>query len=123
MGRVRRRGIIRKGSSDDYKLTARIGPEGHSFGFRLEIDGEKNIPQCAVAGPLGEAVYLATSEHPETLIGKVATVAGLLYNVKRKGVPNSWYRLHVDRIETDEWILPADDKPAEAESEPLGLVG
>jgi hypothetical protein len=124
MGRVRRRGVIRKGSSDDYKLVAHLGPEGHVIGFRLEIDGDKNIPQCLVAGPLGEALFLAASGRPETLIGKVATVSGLLYNVRRPDKPGSWYRLHVDRIETDEWILPADEEPVLPEPPAdLELVG
>ena len=136
LGRVRRRGIIRKGSADGYKLDARIGPEGHVIGFKLEIDGDKNIPQCAVAGPLGEALFVASGGKPETLLGKVAAVAGILYNVKREGERYSWYRLHVDLIETDEWVLPAPaeeklpepppdvslpgERP-EAETVPLGL--
>jgi len=110
VGRVRRRGIVRKGSAEGYKLDAQLGPDGHAFGFKLEIDGEKNIPQCLVAGPLGESVYMAEAEHPERLLGKVATVAGILYQVKREGAPYSWYRLHVDLMETEDWILPA---PAE----------
>lgn len=107
MGRVRRRGIIRKGSAEEYKLVAREGPDGHALGFKLEINGDKNIPQCLVAGPLGEAVYIASAMEPLSLLGKVATVAGILYNVKREGAPYSWYRLHVDLMETDEWVLPA----------------
>jgi hypothetical protein len=124
IGRVRRRGIIRKGSAEDYKLVARQGPDGHVFGFRLEIDGDKNIPQCIVSGPLGEAAYLAVSMKPETLVGKVATVAGILYNVKRPDKPGSWYRLHVDLIETEEWILPApvEEKLPEPPSD-VALVG
>lgn len=111
-GRVRRRGIIRKGTSDDYKLTARPGPEGHGFGFRLEIDGDKAIPQCVLSGAIGEAVYQATGEQPESLIGTPATVAGILYHVRKPGRAGSWYRLYVDRIETTirglEVIFPAD---------------
>src|SRR6185369_947207 len=99
IGRVRRRGIIRNGSAESYKLDARIGPEGHAIGFRLEVGPEKHIPQCLVAGPLGELLYQATSEHPETLVGVPATVAGILYYVKDNR-DNSWYRLHVDRIDT-----------------------
>lgn len=138
IGRVRRRGIIRKGTSDDYKLTTRLGPDGHGFGFRLEIDGDKAIPQCVLAGPIGETVYQATGEQPETLIGTPATVAGILYHVRKPGRAGSWYRLHVDRIETTIRGLgvifpadpvtaphaPPDDVPllGDAESEPLGLV-
>ena len=134
MGRVSRRGMVRKGTAEGFKLEGRIGPEGHVIGFRLEVGAEKHIPQCIVDGPLGEALWLATSEKPETLAGKSATVAGLLYHVKTDR--GSWYRLHVDRFENADWILPADpDEPVlpappddielvgEAPSAPLGLVG
>ena len=129
LGRVRRNGMIRKGTSDRYKLAAHIGPEGHAIGFRLEVGPEKHIPQCIVDGPLGEALYVATGEHPDKLIGVAATVSGLLYSVK--GPKSSWYRLHVDHIETTidglEVVLPADiEAPAEALLEPpedVPLVG
>lgn len=111
IGRVRRRGIVRKGSAEGYKLDGRIGPEGHVIGFRLEVGPEKHIPQCIVAGPLGEVLYQATGEHPDALIGVPATVAGILFHVKSPR--GSWYRLHVDRIETTinglDVILPADE--------------
>jgi hypothetical protein len=124
VGRVRRRGMVRKGSAEEYKLVARQGPDGHVFGFRLEIDGDKNIPQCLLAGPLGEAVFVATGGKPETLIGKAATVAGILYNVKRPDKPGSWYRLHVDLMETAEWIIPAPAEEALPEPPPdVPLVG
>jgi len=136
IGRERRRGIVRKGASESYKLDARLGPEGHVIGFRLETT-KGSIPQCIVAGPLGEMLYRATGEHPDVLLGVPATVAGILYYVKDSRA-NSWYRLHVDRIETTinglDVILPADVEPelpappddvplaGEAESAPLGLV-
>lgn len=114
IGRVRRPGMIRKGSAEGYKLDARIGPEGHVIGFRLEVGPEKHIPQCLVAGPLGEALYKATGEHPDVLIGVRATVSGILYHVKSSKGP-AWYRLHVDRIETVinglDVILPSDTEP------------
>ncbi len=136
IGRVRRRGIVRKGSAEGYKLDARQGPDGHVIGFRLEVGPEKHIPQCAIEGPLGEAVYQATGEKPTVLLGIPATVAGILYYVKsnridpKTGRDASWYRLHVDRIETTinglDVILPADpadapvpEPPAEAETVPL----
>lgn len=123
IGRVRRKGTVRKGSAEGYKLDARIGPEGHVIGFRLEVGPDKHIPQCLVQGPLGEMLYLATSEHPDDLIGKSVTVAGILFHVKSNRGP-SWYRLHVDRIESSEWILPADDEPALPEPpEDLTLLG
>jgi hypothetical protein len=135
IGRVRRRGLIRKGTAEGYKLDGRIGPEGHAIGFRLEVGPEKHIPQCIVAGPLGETLYQATGEHPEVLLGIPSTVAGILYHV-RQNRGNSWYRLHVDRIETTinglDVILPAevdpdgppDDVPllGEAPTDELGLA-
>lgn len=126
IGRVRRKGMVRKGSAEGYKLDARIGPEGHAIGFRLEVGPEKHIPQCIVAGPLGEALYMATGEHPDVLVGVPATVAGILYHVKSpKG---SWYRLHVDTIETTinglGVILPADAEPElPAPPDDLTLMG
>lgn len=115
IGRKRARGIIRKGSNDDYKLDAKITPDGHTIGFRLDMGkDDKAIPQCRVAGPLGEVLYKATGEHPEVLIGVPAVVAGILYYVKDNR-DNSWYRLHVDTIETKinglDVILPANTEP------------
>lgn len=116
-GRKRQRGIIRKGSNASYKLTdPHLGPEGHVIGFRLETS-KGEIPQCLVAGPLGEVLYRATGEHPEVLDGIPSTVAGLLYHV-RDNRDNSWYRLHVDTIETTinglGVVLPAEEDIAPA---------
>ena len=125
VGRVRRRGVIRKGSSDHYKLEARPGPDGHVIGFRLEVGPEKHIPQCLVMGPVGEALFVATEGHPEKLVGTPATVSGILYYVRGNRSDTSWYRLHVDRFENDDWILPPDPadgpvpEPVEALSPPL----
>jgi hypothetical protein len=140
VGRVRRRGMVRKGTSKDYQLDARQGPDGHVIGFRLEVGPEKHIPQCLVVGPLGESLFLATGGDPTKLVGKAATVAGILYYVKsnrasKDGSPSrGWYRLHVDRFENADWILPPDpdvvlpvppdDVPlvGEAETVPLDLA-
>ena len=122
-GRKRQRGIVRKGNNASYKIgDPHIGPEGHVIGFRLETS-KGEIPQCLVAGPLGEALYRATGEHPEVLEGIPTTVAGLLYHV-RDNRDNSWYRLHVDTIETTinglDVILPADEAlPAPPDDLPL----
>jgi hypothetical protein len=120
IGRVSRRGTIRKGTSEDYQLEARQGPDGHVIGFRLEVGAEKHIPQCLVTGPIGEALFLATAGKPESLVGTSATVAGVLYYVKNdKG---SWYRLHVDRFENADYVLPSDVALPEP-PEDLHLVG
>jgi len=125
LGRLSRRGIIRKGSSESYKLDARIGPEGHTIGFRLEVGPEKHVPQCLVAGPLGEALYQATGEHPDVLLGVPSTVAGILYSVRSS--KGTWYRLHVDRIETTikglDVILLADDVALPEPPDDVPLAG
>jgi hypothetical protein len=125
IGRIRRRGIIRTGGPEAYKLVWQPHPQGKTIGFRLEVGPEKHIPQCLLVGALGEAVYMATGEHPETLIGVPATVAGILYYVKDNR-DNSWYRLHVDRIETTigglDVILPADEA-LPAPPDDVALVG
>jgi hypothetical protein len=138
IGRKRARGIIRKGSANGYKLEARQGPDGHVIGFRLEIKADSHIPQCAVEGPLGEALFKATDQKPTVLAGIPSTVTGILYYVKTNredpetGRAISWYRLHVDRIETTinglDVILPADgvtpDEPALPEPpDDVPLVG
>lgn len=124
MGRVERRGVIRKGTAEGYKLEPRVGPDGHVIGFRLEIDGDKNIPQCVVSGAIGEQLFLAYPD-PSKLVATTAKVAGILYNVRRSDGPGSWYRLHVDRFENAEWILPADpaDAPVPPPPDDVPLAG
>lgn len=121
IGRLRRQGVVRKGTAEGYTLEGRQGPDGHVIGFKLEVGTDKNIPQCIVAGPVGEALFLATGGKPETILGKSATVAGILYSVKSNRSDSRWYRLKVDRFENADWVLPADeDAPRpEAASVPL----
>jgi hypothetical protein len=117
LGRVKRRGMIRKGSSAPFNVEARQAPDGVTVGFKLEVDADKAIPQVVIGGALGASLVAAYPD-PTVLIGTAATVSGLLYNV-RVG-QKSWYRLHVDRFENDDWILPADKpEPTEAMPEPL----
>lgn len=121
VGRVRRRGTIKPGTAEGFKLTdVRQTPDGYRVGFRLEVGPQKHIPQCLVAGPLGAALLAATGEKPDVLKGVGATVAGILYHVKNNRPDSqSWYRLHVDQIETTinglEVVLPApaDGPPAD----------
>ncbi len=123
LGRVKRRGMIRLGTAAGYKGEARQTPDGYAIGFKLEVDSDKAIPQVLISGPLGSSL-LAVYPDPKVLIGTAATVSGLLYNVRAnrpEGAPaRSWYRLHVDRFENDDYILPADPaEPTEAMPEPL----
>jgi hypothetical protein len=56
-GIVTREGTIKAGGSAQYKLEARQTPDGlHAFGFRLEIDRDKAIPQALVTGQLAEDI-------------------------------------------------------------------
>lgn len=110
-GRVSRQGTIRKGGPDEYQMVPRQTPEGTMLGFRLEVDTDKAIPQCVLAGVIGTKLMLATDDKPESLIGTTAKVAGILYHVRsKKG--GSWYRLHVDRFENAEWVLTPEAEPA-----------
>ncbi len=133
IGRERRQGIIRKGTSNHYKLEPHIGPEGSVLGFKLDT-GKGNIPQCVTTGALGDKLMLATGGKPESLVGQRATVAGKLLYVKGNKTSEGWYRLEVDTFENDEWVLTAEAEPVlpeppedvpllgEAESAPLGLT-
>jgi hypothetical protein len=111
VGDIKRAGTVRPGSANGYKLEPRQGPNGHVIGFRLEIDGDKAIPQVVVEGPPGEALFLATSQNPETLAGHHISVKGRLYHVKRPGKA-SYYRLHVSEWATTDYKFPAEDEPA-----------
>lgn len=111
MGRVERRGTIRKGTAAGYKLEYRAGPSGAVVGFKLEVGDDKAIPQCLLVGPIADGLQVAYPDASK-LVGTSVKVAGVLYHVKRSDGPGSWYRLHVDRFENADWILPADPEPA-----------
>ena len=122
VGDIKRAGTVRPGSANGYKLEPRQGPNGHVIGFRLEIDGDKAIPQVVVEGPPGEALFIATSQNPETLVGHRIEVKGRLYHVKRPGKA-SYYRLHVSEWATVDYKFPADDERLEEPPENVELFG
>lgn len=130
LGRLGKSGTVRKGGASAYKLEPRVTPDGYAIGFRLEIDGDRDIPQVLAEGQLGAALYFATEGHPERMLGKHAKVKGRLFNVRPAG-RRAFYRLVLTEIEALDFTLPApvpdpaesgDATPepaAEAESVPL----
>jgi hypothetical protein len=117
LGRLSKAGNVKKGTANGYKLEARQGPEGYVIGFRLDIDGERSIPQVLVEGPLGTALFLAMEGEPEKLVGQHVTVKGRLYNVKQAG-RQSYYRLRATAIEAHEFTIPAE---VEAPTDPPSI--
>lgn len=107
VGSVTRAGTVKAGGAMGYKLEPRQTPDGFAFGFRLEIDRDKAIPQCLVTGQLAADALDTLGGKSEALIGAWARVSGRLYNVTQAG-RSSFYRLHVEAIETKEWRLPAE---------------
>jgi hypothetical protein len=113
LGNLQKTGDVVAGSAALYKAEWRETQDGHAIGFRLKLDGDKDIPQVMVLPPIGEPLYKAVGK--PTLTGHV-TVKGRLYNVRRAG-RQSYYRLVVgeapsDFIQTDEVRVP----PAEADT-------
>lgn len=113
LGTLTKAGTVKPGGAAGYKLEARQTPDGYALGFRLEVDGDRAIPQVLIEGPLAADVLDACEGKPEMLAGKWAKVRGRLFNVSAPG-RGGYYRLRVQSIETKEWKLPA-----EAASEPL----
>jgi hypothetical protein len=111
LGRIQKAGKVEKGGASGYQAEWRETPEGHSIGFRLNIDGEdRNIPQVLVTGGIGEALYLG---HP-AILGERVTVKGHLYNVRVPG-RKGYYRLVVGEHPDSEFIeTPQIRVPAEA---------
>lgn len=113
LGEVSRSGKIALGTAAGYKLEAREAPDGWSIGFRLNVGKDKNIPQVLATGPLGAALYAAVGQDPSTLKGTAATVHGLLYQVTLPEPREPTYRLVLSKIETEEWVIPAEKYEAE----------
>lgn len=119
-------GVLKKGSGrHSNPEETRPMPDGYHVPYRLEAEGDKRIPQVCVQGELGAALMIATGNTPTSLIGQTVTITGELFKVSVAGRRDT-FRMHVQRIETEGWTLPAviaDDLPAEgpveAPSEPL----
>jgi hypothetical protein len=106
LGNLRKSGIVVKGTSARYGCEFFMGPEGHVIGFKLKLDGDKDIPQVLCDGDIGEALFLATGGDSASLIGQKVMVRGRLHAVRvEKRRP--YYRLVVTEITTDEWRIPA----------------
>jgi hypothetical protein len=92
-------------------IDALQGPDGHVIVLRLEMGADdKAIPQVVIQGDAGEALYLATSTKPDSLVGKNLSVKGRLYHVTRPG-KQAYNRLHVSEWKTDDYQYPAADEP------------
>jgi hypothetical protein len=121
LGKLTKTGTVRKGTSSRYQLEPHETLDGtHAIGFRLEVDGDRAIPQVLVDGAAGEALYLGTAGKPQELVGHRMTVKGRLFNVKAEG-RRSYYRLkEVVEFATSDLRYPADEpEPIEAETAPL----
>lgn len=109
-GPLRRTGKIAKGDGAGSDLQYRMGPEGHSLHFRLEIAGKnddgtpKNIPQVWAEGELGETMFAAGID-PEKLKGEKASCTGLVYAVAFPG-RRTFHRMKLSRIEVADLIIP-----------------
>lgn len=111
VGAVERSGTIAKGEGRNSKLEARQTPIGHHLGFRLTTQ-HGAIPQVVADGAIGDALVLAAGDDLDNLVGLHVKVSGKLYNVKSTG-RRSYYRLALERIESDEWVIPADVAPGQ----------
>lgn len=118
LGVLTKAGTVKPGGAEGYKLEARQSPDGMSLGFRLEVDGDRAIPQVLLEGQLAADVVDATGGKPESLAGQWAKVRGQLFTVSQAG-RTTFYRLRVSSIETREWALPAPEPTPEAPSQPL----
>jgi hypothetical protein len=114
---------VAKGQGRHSDLDARQTPDGYHVGFRLEIAGDKAIPQVVVTGPLG-ASLVAKVGRPDNLMGDEVRVTGTLFEV-RAPERRVTHRLVVDLLETPEWSIPdvaVAPEPVEApEGNPGGL--
>lgn len=121
LGHITRSGIAAKGEGLRSDLQARLQPDGYLFGFLLEVGDGKPKPQVVASGSFGGALYAALGGDPLSLVGLPVTVEGDLFEVQPPG-RRKFYRLLLDRIETPEFVLPADVQDQEeatvAEEEP-----
>lgn len=94
-------------------------PEGHSWGFALQAEGDKRVQVLALP-PLGEALFNLGGNLQVELAGKQVTVHGIVHRVPwktRDGKELTFQRLILERIETPEWTLPAPAPVSEDDAE------
>ncbi len=115
-GTITRTGTVTRGSGRHSDLTAHETPDGHHIGFRLEIDGERSIPQVVVQGPLGRELLDAIGS-VDALAGMLVDVTGDLFEVRYPG-RRATHRLIATRVVSANWDLPSG-KVAEASSVPM----
>ena len=122
LGEYEGTGMVRPGSAEGYKLEARVGPDGHVIGFRLEFKDDKAIPQVIVDGGAGETLFVASGMNPASLRDTRLRVKGRLFNV-RSSRRASWKRLRVVEWENAEAKYPADEDAGEQPPADLPLFG
>lgn len=115
LGQIERAGTIAKGDGLRSDLLARLQPDGHIVGFRLDVGDGKHIPQVVLTGALGTELVDTAGGDPMALLGAQVTVAGDLFEVQPPG-RRRYHRLMVTRIASDGWALPASVAPTEAPS-------
>jgi hypothetical protein len=104
-------------------IEARETPDGHAIVLRLEMGSDKAIPQVVIAGPAGEALFLATSMKPDSLVGQNLSVKGMLFHVTKPGA-KPYNRLHVSEWATVDYQYPApDEDPGPPPPDDVRLVG
>jgi hypothetical protein len=103
--------LIAQGRQD---FALRQGPDGAVIPFRIKVGRQSQI---AVAEG---AIAVALDADRESVLGKRVTVWGHFTpeSFDKGNETISYTILHVDKIQTPEWTMPAD-QPAEAETLPL----
>lgn len=95
--------VITQGTQD---FELRQGPEGPTLPFRLKNGNSSFI--CLAEGPMADALSMQTD-----VVGTRVTVWGHWSDESfRKGKQDVTFRvLHVERIKTPDWTLPAEVEP------------
>ena len=90
-------------------MELRQTPEGMAYGFGLVGPGGKGRMQVIAVGALAETINTAGLSEGEkvTLWGRQEMVEWIPAGAKE---PRHFWRLHLDRIQTEEWTLPAPEQ-------------
>jgi hypothetical protein len=97
-------GTVKAGQGRHSDLQARMQPDGHLVGFRLELAGGRAIPQVVATGPLGTALL----PYIDSLAGTTVEVEGEGYEVQVPG-RRAYARVVATRIAGDGWTVPGGD--------------
>jgi hypothetical protein len=98
-------GRVARGQGRHSDLQARMTPNGHHIGFRLELpDGKPAIAQVVATDALGTELLA----HLDDLLGSEVQVSGEVFEVQYPG-RRSYYRLVLDGIAGPDWVIPGPD--------------